>query len=249
MTQQRHPRRRLRERIREWVESRPELERFFRMFTGAFLYSALDERLSFRDALEKALRKPVPPHGFKVTWCLGGTAALLFLNQVVTGILLTLYYKPSPDAAYESVQWISTDLAWGWLVRQLHAWGAHLMIIFVILHMLRVFLNKAYRPPRELTWVAGAFLLLITLAFAFTGYLLPWDQLSYWATQVGTDMPEDLPLIGSTIVSVLRGGDHITGITLSRFFSVHCIILPLLIGPFLLLHFAIIRRLGISDPY
>jgi quinol-cytochrome oxidoreductase complex cytochrome b subunit len=243
------PRRPWRERVREWFARTPELGRFLRIFTGAFLYAALDERLSFREALQKALRKPVPPHGLRVTWCMGGAAALLFMNQVVTGILLTLYYKPSPDAAHDSIRWITSEVSWGWLIHQMHAWGAHLMVVLVIVHMLRVFVNKAYRAPREVTWMSGAFLLLITLAFAFTGYLLPWDQLSYWATEVGTSMPRDLPVIGPKILTILRGGDHITGITLSRFFSVHCIILPLLIGPFLLAHFAIIRRLGISDPY
>ncbi|MFQ6131181.1 MAG: cytochrome bc complex cytochrome b subunit [Armatimonadota bacterium] len=236
-----------RERVVRWLLERTRLEDFVRVVSAAFLYEALDARLSFREALGKALKKPVPGHAIKSTWCLGGTALFVFGLQVVTGILLSIYYKPSPDAAYESVRHITADMRYGWIIRQLHAWGAHVMVILVILHMLKVFFNKAYRPPRELTWVSGVLLLFLTLTFCFTGYLLPWNQLAYWASKVGTDMASTVPVVGEYILYVLRGGPNVTGLTLSRFFTVHALVLPWVVSALLVAHFALVRRLGISE--
>jgi quinol-cytochrome oxidoreductase complex cytochrome b subunit len=159
-----------------------------------------------------------------------------------------MYYKPAAEAAYDSVRFIDTHVPMGWLLRQMHAWGAHLMIIVVIVHMLRVYFNKAYRCPRELTWVAGSLLLMITLAFAFTGYLLPWDQLSYWASTVGTQLADSVPLVGSHVLILLRGGTDVTHLTLSRFCAIHTIVLPAAAAALMMAHFVVIRRLGISDP-
>lgn len=231
-----------------WVRKQTELERWLRIISPAVLYSALDERLTFREALERALKKKVPDFAIKQTMCLGGTALLLFANQVITGVLLSIYYKPSPEGGYASVQYIEHELTFGWLIRQMHAWGANLMILFVILHMVKVFFNKAYRPPRELTWVSGTLLLLVTLIFGFTGYLLPWDQLAYWASTVGTSLVEPVPFIGHYLMVLLRGNEHVGGLTLSRFFAVHCIVLPWVAFALLLGHFMIVRRLGISKP-
>lgn len=225
-----------------------DIEGILRLFSGAFLYTALDERLTFSEAFKKALGKEVEPHSLWATWCMGGTALLLFFNQVLTGILLAMYYKPAAEAAYDSVRYVETQVTLGWLIRQMHAWGAHLMIIVVIIHMLRVFFNKAYRSPRELTWVAGALLFMLTLAFAFTGYLLPWDQLSYWASTVGTQLAESVPLVGSKILILMRGGPNVTHLTLSRFFAIHTIVLPMVAGALMGAHFVMIRRLGISEP-
>lgn len=235
-------------RVWEWIRKRPEVEGLLRVLSAPFLYAALDDRLTFSDALKAALAKRVPPHAVWGTWCVGGASLLLFINQVVTGILLAMYYKPSAEAAYDSVQFINTQVPLGWLVRQMHAWGAHLMIVTVLVHMVRVFFNKAYRAPRELTWVAGALLLAVTLAFAFTGYLLPWDQLSYWASTVGSQLAEGVPILGSKLLILMRGGPDVTQLTLSRFFALHVIVLPLAAGALLGAHFLMIRRLGISDP-
>ncbi len=235
-------------RVIDWLKERTDGERYLRMFSAAFLYTALDDRLAFREALQKALKKPVPLHALRSTMCFGGTALLLFVNQVITGVLLTVYYEPSPERAYETVQYITNEIPLGWLVRQMHAWGAHLMIIFVMLHMIKVYINKAYRAPRELTWVVGVLLLFITVIFGFTGYLLPWDQLSYWATKVGTGLAAHVPVVGHYILVLLRGGDEVTGITLSRFFTLHCIVLPWVAVALMGAHFVIVRRLGISEP-
>lgn len=225
-----------------------DIEGFLRWFSAAFLYTALDERLTFAEAMKKALNKKVEPHALWATWCMGGTALLLFCNQVLTGILLAMYYKPSAEAAYDSVRYIETHVTLGWLVRQMHAWGAHLMIIVVIIHMVRVFWNKAYRSPRELTWVAGSLLFMMTMAFAFTGYLLPWDQLSYWASTVGTQLAESVPVFGGKILILMRGGPDVTHLTLSRFFAIHTIVLPVVTSALMMAHFVVIRRLGISEP-
>ena len=224
------------------------MERWLRIISPAFLYGALDERLSFREAVNTALKKKVPFFALKQTMCLGGTALMLFVNQVLTGVLLSIYYKPSAEAAYGSVRYIEQQVAMGWLIRQMHAWGANLMIVFVVLHVVKVFFNKAYRPPRELTWVFGTLLLFVTLTFGFTGYLLPWDQLSYWASTVGTSLAEGIPVVGHYLLVLMRGGESVTGLTISRFFAVHAVILPWITTALLVGHFMIIRRLGISKP-
>jgi quinol-cytochrome oxidoreductase complex cytochrome b subunit len=225
-----------------------DLDRWIRLVSAPFLYAALDDRLSFRDALQKALRKPVPGHALGSTWCAGGITLLLFVNQVVTGVLLAVYYKPAAGAAYESVRFIENEVPVGWLLRQMHAWGANLMVFMLFVHMARVFFNKAYRPPRELTWMSGGLLLTVTLAFAFTGYLLPWDQLSYWASTVGSGMAELVPVVGKHVLVMMRGGEAVSGQTLSRFFTLHCIVLPWVTVALVAAHAMLIRRLGISDP-
>lgn len=223
-----------------------EIADWFFTFTG-LLYGELDRRLDLREAIQKALKKPVPKH---INWlfCFGGTAFLFFLIQLATGILLTLYYRPAPEAAYESVRHITNDVAFGWLVRGVHRWAATLMIIFVMLHMLRIYFMGAYKPPRELNWLVGTALFMITLTFGFTGYLLPWDQLAYWATTVGTEMAGAVPIVGEFLLLIMRGGTDVGGETLTRFFSAHCIILPIAIFFLLGFHFVTLRRQGISGP-
>jgi len=235
-------------RLGAWLGERIHLEQVGRWLSSAVLYGALDERLSFHEALQQQLHKRVPNHAFRHLWCMGGISLLLFLNQVVTGILLMVYYKPGPDVAYDSVKHLMNEVPLGWLLRQMHAWGAHLMIIAVLLHMLKVFFNKAYRPPRELNWMAGTALFFLTFTFAFTGYLLPWDQLSFWATTVGTDGMTAIPFIGQALLLLLRGGENVTDVTLSRFFALHVSVLPWVTVGFLLAHFMMIRRQGISKP-
>ncbi len=235
-------------RVKAWIAQHPELERWLRFVSPAFLYSALDERLAFDEALRQALHKRIPGFARRRTLCLGGAALVLFVNQVVTGVLLAVYYKPSTEAALASLRFVEQQAALGFLIRQMHAWGGSLMILFVLLHMARVFFNKAYRHPRELTWVSGTLLLLVALAFGFTGYLLPWDQTAFWGTLAITDLIGKAPLVGNLLLTLICGGRQVSELTISRFFALHCLVLPWVMVPLLAAHFAIIRRLGISQP-
>jgi len=207
-----------------------------------------DERFDVRIPLEAFLKKPVPKHAIRWYFCLGGITFALFLIQGVTGILLSLYYKPTPGEAYESILFIMNNVRFGWLIRSIHSWSATLMIAFCIAHMLRVFITGSYKNPRELNWVAGMFLLLLTLAFGFTGYLLPWDQKALWGSTVGSEILGIIPGIGAWLLGLLRGGAEITGLTLTRFYGIHMLVLPVLVFVFLAVHFIIIRRQGISGP-
>jgi len=191
------------------------------------LFNWLDERLGLTTIYNVVLDRKVP----KVNWffTLGSASLFLFVMQGVTGILLTVYYVPTPDHAYDSIQYIMNDVTFGWLIRGIHHWGATLMVLVVFLHMLRTFYFAAYKYPREITWLTGVILLLSTLGMGFTGYLLPWNQRSYWATTVGTEIPGTVPFIGQFITNVLRGGPDLSALTLSRFFSVHIWVLPAVI--------------------
>jgi len=208
----------------------------------------LDERFDVRIPLEAFLKKPVPKHAIRWYFCLGGITFALFAIQGVTGILLSLYYKPTPEQAYESILFIMNNVRFGWLVRSIHSWSASLMIAFCVAHMLRVFITGSYKRPRELNWVAGVLLLLLTLAFGFTGYLLPWDQKALWGSTVGSEILGVVPVIGEALLQLLRGGMEITGLTLTRFYGIHMLVLPVLAFIFLGVHFVIIRRQGISGP-
>lgn len=208
----------------------------------------VDERYDIRKPLEKVLRKPVPAHATRWFYCLGGITALLFVVQGVTGILLAIYYKPTPEAAYASIQYIENEVRFGAAIRAVHHWAANGMIVMCIAHMLRVFITGAYRPPRELNWVGGVLLLIMTLAFGFTGYLLPWDQRAYWATTVGTEIAGGIPDIGPLALVFLRAGWAVTAQTLSRFFAMHVLVLPAATIVLMGLHFLMVRRLGIADP-
>jgi cytochrome b6 len=208
----------------------------------------LDERFDVRIPLEAFLKKPVPKHAIRWYFCLGGITFALFLIQGVTGILLSLYYRPTPGEAYESILFIMNNVRFGWLIRSIHSWSATLMIAFCLAHMLRVFFTGSYKNPRELNWVAGMFLLLLTLAFGFTGYLLPWDQKALWGSTVGSEIVGVIPAIGGWLLGLLRGGMEITGLTLTRFYGIHMLVLPVLVFIFLAIHFIIIRRQGISGP-
>ncbi|MGD2205402.1 MAG: cytochrome b N-terminal domain-containing protein [Anaerolineae bacterium] len=208
----------------------------------------LDERFDVRVPLQVFLKKPVPKHAIKWYFCLGGITFTLFVIQGVTGILLSLYYKPTPQEAYDSILFIMNNVRFGWLVRSIHSWSASLMIAACVAHMLRVYITGSYKKPRELNWVAGVVLLLLTLAFGFTGYLLPWDQKALWGSTVGSEILGVVPWIGDELLALLRGGPDITGMTLTRFYGGHMLVLPVLTFLFLAIHFIIIRRQGISGP-
>jgi quinol-cytochrome oxidoreductase complex cytochrome b subunit len=204
----------------------------------------LDERLGWRRAWEAVFLRKVP----KVNWLytLGSATLFVAVNQVVTGILLTIYYVPTPDQAYDSVTYITTQVPAGWLIRGLHHWGASAMVLLTGLHMLRVIFTGAYKFPREVTWFTGVALLLIVVGFGFTGYLLPWDQKAYWATTVGTRIAAVTPLIGESLLRILRGGAELSAVTLARFFGVHVWMLPAALLALVGLHLYLVVRIGIS---
>jgi len=208
-------------------------------------FDFINARFGFTNRHRRLLDKPVPA-GINYLTCFGGITFTLFVMQVLTGLLLSLYYTPSDADAYRSIQRLQLEVPLGRLLRSVHYWSANLMVVTIVLHMLRVFVAGAYKKPRELNWVAGSLLLVLTLGFGFTGYLLPWDQKAYWATVVGTNMLGSVPFIGPALASVLRGGIDVTSQTLLRFYSMHILWLPLFTAFFLWVHFHIIRRLGVS---
>ena len=184
------------------------------------IYQWLDSRLNLKPVQKTLLDEPIPG-GASWIYVFGSATLFLFLTQAITGMFLAVYYAPTPDHAYDSVQFIMKDVLFGSFVRGLHHWGASAMVVMIGLHMLQTFLYGAYKPPREVMWMVGVVLFLIVMAFAFTGYLLPWDQTAYWATQVGINMVGTVPLIGDDLARILRGGEMLGALTLTRFFAVH----------------------------
>ncbi len=206
----------------------------------------LEERMGWRQVWEGIFLRNIPKTNWLFT--LGSATLFIALNQAVTGILLTIYYVPTPDHAYDSVQFITTEVTAGWLIRGLHHWGASAMVIVTVLHMLRVILHGAYKFPREVTWITGVFLLIIVIGFGFTGYLLPWDQKAFWATIVGTKIAEVTPFVGETLLRIMRGGPELSAVTLARFFGVHVWFLPAALLALVSIHLYLIIRIGISAP-
>jgi quinol-cytochrome oxidoreductase complex cytochrome b subunit len=208
----------------------------------------IDERLPVRPLAEMAAHKTVPTHRYTIFYYLGGMTLFFFGVQIVTGILLMLYYRPSADEAFESVEFIMTTVPFGWLIRSMHSWSANLMVFFAAAHLVTVYFTKSYRAPREITWVTGCLLLFLAMAFGFSGYLLPWNSLSFFATKVGTDVAGSMPLIGEWTLRFLRGGDRVTGGTLSRFYGWHVAILPAISMIILLVHLLLVQMKGMSVP-
>jgi quinol-cytochrome oxidoreductase complex cytochrome b subunit len=193
----------------------------------------------------------VKRHGVRLSYtlCLGGLSFFLFILLTITGIFLMFYYRPTSPAAFEDIQALSTNIAFGQLVRNMHRWGAHAMVLTVFLHMTRVFYHGAYKPPREFNWVVGVVLLFLTLMLSFTGYLLPWDQLALWAVTVGSNMANYTPVIGDQVSFALVGGVQITPDTLLRWYVAHVLFLPFIIVIFMAVHFWRVRKDGgISGP-
>jgi cytochrome b6 len=215
---------------------------------GGRLRQWLDERVALGEVIEALRHKTVPHHRYSVWYYFGGATLFLFGIQVGTGGLLLLYYRPSAAEAYESVQFMVTHVPFGWLVRSIHAWSANLMVASAVAHLFSVLFLHAYRRPRELTWVSGVLLLFLTLAFGFTGYLLPWNEVSFFATRVGTDIAAAMPVVGRGIVRFLRGGDDVTGATLTRLFGFHVALLPAVATALVLLHLLLVQRHGMSVP-
>jgi len=218
------------------------------MSPAAQIQTWLDERFGWAELIAPLKKKTVPHHHLSYWYFLGGMTLFLFIIQVTTGILLLLYYRPSANEAFESVQYINTQVRFGWLVRSIHSWSANLMIFTAFAHMFSVLFLRAYRKPRELTWVSGAILLLLAFGFGFSGYLLPWNTLAFFATKVGTEVAGQVPIIGPWIMVFLRGGPDVTGATLTRFFGFHVAVLPGITTVLLGLHIALVQRFGISVP-
>jgi cytochrome b6 len=208
----------------------------------------LQERLGLDALLGMASKKRVPFHRSTHFYYLGGMALFLFLVQIVTGILLSLYYKPSPDQAFESVRAIVTEIDFGWLIRSAHSWSANLLIGVLLLHLLTTYMMRAYRRPREMTWLTGVLLLGLFMAFGFSGYLLPWNELAFFATRVGTAIVGRIPIIGDQLLLLARGGENVTGDTLARFYALHVVVLPLLTIGLLAVHLFLVQKHGMSVP-
>lgn len=208
----------------------------------------LDERLSLSTLGEIASKKEIPLHRHSIWYYFGGMTLFLFTVQVVTGILLLLYYRPSSEGAFESVQFIITEVKFGWLIRSIHSWSANLMIATLFIHMFSVYFLRAYRAPREMTWLSGVFLLFIAVCFGFSGYLLPWNKLAFFATKVGTEIAGVIPIVGRPMLRFLRGGDDVTGATLTRFFGFHVAVLPATATVFIAIHVLLVQLHGMSVP-
>jgi ubiquinol-cytochrome c reductase cytochrome b subunit len=206
-----------------------------------------DERLGLTPLTRKLLRRHVPS-GLNWWYSLGAATLFVLTLQFVTGVLLALNYGATPTDAYDSVQYVTNEVPFGWFIRGLHHWGASAMIALVVVHMASAFVLGAHRAPREATWLAGVVLLLVSLAFGFTGYLLPWDQKAYWATTVGTNMAGTVPLVGSALLSLARGGAELGGATLTRFYTLHVMILPAAVMIFVAIHIALVVYHGVSVP-
>jgi menaquinol-cytochrome c reductase cytochrome b subunit len=207
----------------------------------------VDDRSGARTGFQWFLFRNIPA---ETSWfqTLGFTAMALFGMQAITGIILAMYYQPSPTQAYGSIDSITNDVTWGWLVRGMHKWGASAMIVVVFLHLGRVFFFGSYKYPRELTWVTGAILLILTMFMGLTGYLLVWDQKAYWATVVAVNITASAPIIGPYIADILRAGPEFGPDTLSRFYSIHMLVIPGAIATFIGLHLFLITKLGIAEP-
>jgi cytochrome b6 len=206
------------------------------------------ERIDLQPIVGFLAKKTVPIHRFSWLYLFGGAALFLFALQAGTGCLLMLYYQPSESTANESVRQLMTQVPYGWLIRSIHSWGASLLIGMIGIHFVTVLFSKAYRKPREMTWLAGMCMLFLALAFGFSGYLLPWNERAYYATLVGTKVPDAVPVLGHFVVHFLRGGEEVTGATLTRFFALHVAFLPLAFGAMLLAHLAFIQFQGTSVP-
>ena len=209
----------------------------------------LDERLSTSTLAAMAQEKEVPVHRQSIWYYFGGMTLFLFTVQVATGILLLLYYRPSSENAFESVQFIITEVKFGWLIRSIHSWSANLMIATLFIHLFSVFFLRAYYPPREITWLSGVFLLFIVICFGFSGYLLPWNKLAFFATKVGTEIAGVVPVVGRPALRFLRGGDDVTGATLTRFFGFHVAVLPATATVFIAIHVLLVQLHGMHVPH
>jgi cytochrome b6 len=212
------------------------------------LFAWLDERLDLSGLQHFVSEKSVPVHKHSVWYYMGGITLFLVGVQVFTGILLLLYYRPSAGEAYESVKFIVSEVEFGWLIRNMHSWSANLLILMAFVHLFSTLFLRSYRKPRELTWITGVLLLFVMMGFGFSGYLLPWNELAFFATKVGTGIAGAVPVVGHFMLRFLRGGDDVTGATLTRFYGIHVAVLPAIMTVILGIHLLFIQRQGMSVP-
>ncbi len=211
----------------------------------------IDERTGILEWFRIEIReKRAPKHRGIMDFfgCFGGLSFVLLIIQVLSGVVLLAFYVPHPDFAYKSVVHLTSEVPQGWLLRRIHVSCASFLVVMILIHMLRVFYSQAYKSPRELHWISGVFLFLLILAMNFTGYLLPWSELSYWATTISLSALESLPLFGKTLALMAGGGTNITAVTLGRFYLFHVAVIPMITAGLLLTHFIMIRKTGISRP-
>ncbi len=211
------------------------------------VYDWFQERLEIQAIADDITSKYVPPH-VNIFYCLGGITLTCFIVQVATGFAMTFYYRPTVTEAFASVQYLMTEVNFGWLIRSVHRWSASMMVLNMILHVCRVYLTGGFKKPRELTWVTGVLLASVTVSFGVTGYSLPWDQVGFCACKIVTGVPEAIPVVGGLIVELLRGGVSVGQSTLTRFYSAHTFVLPVVAAVLMLTHFVMIRKQGISGP-
>lgn len=216
--------------------------------TAKSIYRWIDERVNLQVLVDFLGKKYVPVHRHSIWYYFGGVSLFLFIIQVLTGILLLLYYKGSEELAFESIHFIMSKVQFGWLIRSIHSWAANLFILAAMIHMFSVLFTKAYRKPREITWITGMLMFFLALGFGFSGYLLPWNELAFFATKVGTDITGVMPFIGKPMLEFLRGGEDVTGATLSRFFGFHVAVLPGLFTVLLTIHLVLVQLQGMSEP-
>jgi cytochrome b6 len=215
---------------------------------GAGFYAWFDDRFGLSGITQFLKEKPVPQHKHSIWYYTGSAILIFFTIQIITGFMLILYYRPTLEEANASVARIMTEVPLGWIIRSVHSWSATFMIAFVFVHLLSIWITKSYRKPREITWMSGVLLLACSLFFGFTGYLLPWDDLSLSATKVGTDIPRSIPVVGLWATKLLRGSEDVTGDTLTRFFGIHVCILPIFLVLLLAIHIYLIQKKGMSVP-
>jgi ubiquinol-cytochrome c reductase cytochrome b subunit len=212
------------------------------------VYNWVDERINLKGLQAKLLNEPMPG-GARYAYTFGSALLFIFIMQVVTGIMLMFYYAPTADHAYASTQYILKELEYGWFILSFHFWGSSAMVIMVVIHMSQVFIWGAYKKPREMVWLAGLILFVLVLAFGFTGYLLPWDQRAFWATTVGVEIMDKAPIVGDFMGRFLKGGPVPGAQTLSRFFVIHVMILPLSLMAVFALHLFFFRKAGPAGPF
>jgi cytochrome b6 len=211
------------------------------------VYDRFEEHLEIQAIADDITSKYVPPH-VNIFYCLWGITLTSFLVQVATGSAMTFYYRSTVTEAFSSVQYLMTKVNFGWLIRSIHRWSASMMVLMMILHVFRVYLTGGFKKPRELTWVTGVILGVLTVSFGVTGYSLPWDQIGYWEVKIVIGVPEDILVIGSPLLELLRGSVSVGQSTLTHFYSLHIFILPLLTAVFMPMHFLMIRKQGIPGP-
>lgn len=231
--------------ILEWLEKATDsrILTIPRMF--GLLYGPIEDRLPVREAWRASMQRKIP--GF-VGWkhAFGGATYFLCMLLVVTGVMLSFYYRPSTVQAYPSLQYLETEITFGWLVRHVHYWCASLVVLGALIHLFRVLYTGTYRSPRETTWLMGILLLIILFLFTVSGYLLPWDQLAYWSTAAGIEHLEKVPIFGGLLAQLLRSDEYVSGATLSRYYAVHVILLPWVLLLLLSLHFQLLRKHGVA---